>query len=74
MNNDQTVCSLYFLSEKNIILPPAELLVSPCLKARLVLQTCIVLIGYMCVCYVLGEGEGGQVSLLCSQRTGPDGP
>ena len=72
MNNDQTVCNLYFLSEQNIILPPAELLVSLCLKASV--ATCIVLIGYMCVCYVFGEGEGGQVSLLRSQRIGPDGP
>ena len=67
MNNDQTVCSLYFLSEQNIILPPAELLVSHCLKASVAnlhctdwLHVCMLCvgIGYMCVCYVLGEGEG----------------
>lgn len=56
--------TLYY-HQQNCLFPSAS---------RLVLQTCIVLIGYMCVCYVFGEGEGGQVSLLRSQRIGPDGP
>ena len=40
--------TLYY-HQQNCLFPSAS---------RLVLQTCIVLIGYMCVCYVLGEGEG----------------
>ena len=72
MNNDQTVCSLYFLSEQNIILPLAELLVSPCLKASVANLHCTDWL-HVCMLCVGGRG-GGQVSLLCSQRTGPDGP
>ena len=76
MNNgdddDQTVCSLYFLSEQNIILPPAELLVSLCLKASVANLHCTDWL-HVCMLCVRG-GEGGQVSLLRSQRIGPDGP
>ena len=74
MNNDQTVCSLYFLSEQNIILPPAELLVSLCLKASVANLHCTDWL-HVCMLCVRGRGGGGsQVSLLCSQRIGPDGP
>ena len=74
MNNDQTVCSLYFLSEQNIILPPAELLVSLCLKASVANLHCTDWL-HVCMPCVRGRGGGGgQVSLLRSQRIGPDGP
>ena len=73
MNNDQTVCSLYFLSEQNIILPPAELLVSLCLKASVANLHCTDWL-HVCMLCVRGRGRGGQVSLLRSQRIGPDGP
>ena len=72
MNNDQTVCSLYFLSEQNIILPPAELLVSLCLKASVANLHCTDWL-HVCMLCVRVRG-GGQVSLLRSQRIGPDGP
>ena len=75
MNNDQTVCSLYFLSEQNIILPPAELLVSLCLKASVANLHCTDWPHvYMLCVRGRGVGWGGQVSLLRSQRIGPDGP
>ena len=73
MNNDQIVCSLYFLSEQNIILPPAELLVSLCLKASVANLHCTDWL-HVCMLCVRGRGGGGQVSLLRSQRIGPDGP
>ena len=57
MNNDQTVCSLYFLSEQNIILPPAELLVSLCLKASVANLHCTDWL-YVCMLSVRGRGGG----------------
>ena len=45
---------ILYYRQQNCLFPSAS---------RLLLQTCIVLIGYMCVCYVLGEGEG--VSFPC---------
>ena len=74
MNNDQTVCSLYFLSEQNIILPPAELLVSLCFKARVANLHCTDWLHDCVYAMCSGKGRGGQVSLLRSQRIGPDGP
>ena len=56
MNNDQTVCSLYFLSEQNIILPPAKLLVSLCLKARVANLHCT---DWLNVCMLCVGGSGG---------------
>ena len=73
MNNDQPVCSLYFLSEQNIILLPAELLVSLCLKASVANLHCTDWL-HVCMLCVGGREGGGQISLLCCQRTGPDGP
>ena len=71
MNNDQTVFSLYFLSDQNIILPPAESPVSLCLKASVANLHCT---DWLHVCMHMYWGKGGQFSLLCSQRIGPDGP
>ena len=59
MNNDQTVCSLYFLSEQNIILPQAELLVSLCLKARVANLHCTDWLN-VCMLCVGGSGGGGR--------------
>ena len=72
MNNDQTVCSLYCLSEQNIILLQAELLVSLCLKARVANLHCTDWLN-VCMLCVGGSGGGGQVFLLFSQRILPNG-
>ena len=56
MNNDQTVCSLYFLSEQNIILLPVELPVSLCLKVSVAHLHCT---DWLHVCMLcVGEGKG----------------
>ena len=60
MNNDQTVCSLYFLSEQNIILPPAELLVSLCFKARVANLHCTDWLHDCVYAMCSGKGRGGS--------------
>ena len=61
MNNDQTVCSLYFLSEQNIILLPVNLPVSLCHKASVANLHCT---DWLHVC-MLCVGEGKGVSFPC---------
>ena len=68
MKNDQTVCRLYFLSEQNIILPPAELPVSLSLKAIVANLHCTDWL-HVCMLCVGGRG-GGQFSLLCFSASG----